>query len=162
MLLALLPLTLARGPFLAIGAGGAIGGGEDHGVGFTTFGPALTAQAGWHTWFLEEWIGLSSTALLDSHGGHTWLAAPFQAEFGLGVGSERWGFGAFNGYGVNGALVGLYAHVQFEERWGVESRLFGAGNVLAFSMMARMEIGPARPKAPPPPPPPHPPVYHNY
>lgn len=168
MLLTLLVSTAFAGQ-LAVGVGVAAGGGEVPGQSWSTFAPMTNVSYTGHLLFLEAFGGLSATGLLARGGESTVLAAPLQAEAGLGIGGRAFGIGLIASSGLAGQGGGLYSHLTLPgpgwvRRIGGEARIMGYDRTRtgAFEVLLRIEPGRRRtPQEPPPPEPPPEEVHHD-
>lgn len=175
MLLALLS-SAAHAGTLAFTLGMAAGGGEDAGASWQSVAPMTSGSYMTHILFLEGWAGASSSMLLARRHDQSVLAAPLQAEAGLGIGGRAFGVGLFTSAGLSGPGGGLYGHLTFPgpgwiERMGLDARLAGypSTGTSAVELLWRIEPGHGRrkdEKVPPPPPyapedAPTEPVYHD-
>lgn len=175
MLLALL-VSSAHAGAVAFTLGVAAGGGEDAATSWSSVAPMTSASYMTHIWFLELFGGASSSMLLARSGTHSVLAAPLQAEAGLGIGGRAFGVGLFTSAGLSGPGGGLYGHLTFPgpgwvERMGLEGRLAGypSTGTSAVELLWRVEPGRGQKKEERKPPPPAyapedaptEPVYHD-
>lgn len=160
MLLALL-ISAAHAGQLAFSLGVAAGGGDAGGVSWSTAAPMTSVNYMTHLLCIEGWGGASSSLLLAGSPDQTsHLAAPFQAELGLGIGGRAFGVGVFGSRGFAGAGGGLYTHLTLPgpgwvHRMGVEGRIAGyESGTTAVELLWRVEPEnrrTAKERRPPPP-----------
>lgn len=129
-------------------AGAAFGGGEAGSESWSSAAPFLAGAYHARLLFLEGFVGASASALLARDDGETVLAAPLQAEAGLGLGTRTLGVGAFGSRGLGGPGGGLYAHLtlpgpRWAERIGAEARIFGypSTDTGGVALLLRVEPG---------------------
>lgn len=155
---------------LAVGVGVAAGGGQNPDQSWSSVAPMANVSYMGHLLFLEGFGGLSASGLLARGASSTVMAAPLQAEAGIGIGGRAFGIGLMSSAGLAGGGAGLYSHLTlpgpgWAHRIGAEGRLMGYGSTHtgAFEVLLRVEPGrrrtPPPPDAPPPPPPEE--VHHD-
>lgn len=129
-------------------AGAAFGGGEAGSESWSTAAPFVAGAYHARLLILEGFVGASASALLGRDDGETVLAAPLQAEAGLGLGTRTLGVGWFGSQGLGGPGGGLYAHLTlpgptWAERIGAEARIFAypSTDTGGVALLLRVEPG---------------------